>query len=254
MHHSTPRFALSEAHIALIIYKLRNANNRYASIAEKIRATTKNKSCRAYRMRAAWLGLQVDIGAALALCEAQVSKIPLPILDTTMPTPAEPIILSPPHYVPSITMTAPTPIGLTDIGGVDKLYSQIPPIRIPSRGPFVNLSGMDRITPRAPLLKLKELPAVSPEIFFGNLSPMSLDSGVSFLDHETILLLNHSFRRFFLSLYTRRSLSCQIAHQVFWKAQNSGYGCGRHPFSQSMFCLYFGTIRFTNRYCERSTI
>lgn len=180
MHHSTQaKFSLSKEHIASIIYKLRNANERYTHIAEKIRATMKTQQFRSYRIRAAWLGLHVDISAAIALSDTHVSKIPLPILDTTTPTPVEPKIFI--RIPPSILTTAPTPMGSTDVGRVDKIYSPIPSIRIPVRGPLVHLEGIDWGVPGAPLLRPRELPEISPAAYCGHPSPMSLDSGTSVL-------------------------------------------------------------------------
>jgi hypothetical protein len=177
MHHSThARLTLSQEQIALILYKLRNANERYTRIAETIRASMKPRLFSPYRIRAAWLGLHVDIGAAIALSDAQVSKIPLPILDTTTPTPAKPKMVI--RIPPSILTTAPTPMGSADVKKVDKIYSPIPPIRIPARGPLVHLEGIDWGVPGAPLLRPRELPEISPANYCGYPSPMSLNSGM----------------------------------------------------------------------------
>jgi len=184
MHYVAPvKFTLSHEHTALMLYKLRNANDRYVRIAQQIRAHARRRQCSLYRMRAAWLGLTVDISAAVALSDTQVSKIPLPILDMSTPSPVEPkvFIRIPPYHMrpaqlPSITTTAPTPMVSTHMSRVDKIYSPIP-IRIPLRGPIVHLQGIDWGVPGAPLLRPRELPEMSPET--GSFSPMSLDSDSS---------------------------------------------------------------------------
>jgi len=184
MYHSRPaRLTLSQEHIDFMCYKLRNANERYRRIAENIRSSKKSRRCSPYRIRAAWLGLRVDVGVAVALSDTQISKIPLPILDMTLHTPIEPKIVvripsSRPSQLPSITTTAPTPLGLTDVSRVHKIYSPIPPICIPARGPLMQLQGVNWGVPGAPLLRAKELPQMSPETY-GNFSPMSLDSDSS---------------------------------------------------------------------------
>jgi len=184
-----------------MLHKLRNANERYGRIAEQIRTRTKSRQCRPYRIRAAWLGLHVDISAAIALSNTQVSKIPLPILDTTTPSPVEPkvFIRIPPSHIrptqlPSITATAPTPMASTDVNRVNKIYSPIPPIRIPARGPLVHLEGMDWVVPGAPLLKPRELPVVSPQTYCGDFSPVSMDpesSGISSPEDQYAVTILH---------------------------------------------------------------
>jgi len=184
MHYTAPaKFSLSHEHVTLMLYKLRNANDRYTRIAAQIRArTTSRYQCRSYRIRAAWLGLRVDVNAALALAGSQISKNPLPILDTTTPTPAESkvFLCIPPSHVrttqlPFITATAPTPVFATDVSRVEKIYSPIPPIRIPPRGPHVQLDGIDWGVPGAPLMKPRELPDIMPNNSYVNFSPMSMD-------------------------------------------------------------------------------
>src|ERR1700737_3327818 len=90
MHHPNPiRCSLPQDSISLMIYKLHFANARYARIAEEMRARMKNRPlCSPYRIRAAWLGLRVDIESAVKCCPKQVSKIPLPVLETS-PSPSE---------------------------------------------------------------------------------------------------------------------------------------------------------------------
>jgi hypothetical protein len=201
MYHSTPaRFTSSQERIALMVCKLRNANERYTRIAENIRASMKSRQYSSYRIRAAWLGLHVDIGAAIALSDTQVSKIPLPILDTTTPTPVKSRIVThiqPSHprptQLPSITATAPTPLGSTSASRVDKIYSPIPPIRIPARGPLVQLDGIDWSVPGAPLLRPRELPEMSPDLCCENSSPMSLDSGNYNPDPNSFWILNNQY-------------------------------------------------------------
>jgi len=166
-----------------MLCKLRNANDRYARIAEKIRAT-RSRQRRRYRIRAACLGLHVDIDAAVALCERHVSKIPLPIIDTTTPTLVESKIATrvQPLQVPSITTTAPTPLGLSEMSEmnqVNKVYSPIPLIRIPIRGPLIRLDSMDWNVPTAPSLRPKALPEVLPEAYCETSSPMLVDSASS---------------------------------------------------------------------------
>jgi len=184
MYHPTPvRFSLPNDPIVLMNYKLRFANARYALIAEDIRARMKNRSAYSpYRVRAAWLGLRVDIKAAINCADNQISKIPLPILDTTpSPITSKITIRIPVSHVrslsvPSITTTAPTPVGLTGANRSETIYAPIPTIRIPPRVPSAqNNWGV----PGAPLLKTKELPGVSPQSYFSDCSPMSLDSDSS---------------------------------------------------------------------------
>lgn len=188
MHHVAP-VNLSVSH-AFMLYKLRNASDRYARIAQHIRAHTTRRQCSLYRIRATLLGLKVDISAAVALPDTQVSKIPLPIIDISTPSPVEhkvfiriPSYRMQPAQLPSITTTAPTPIVSTHVSRVDKIYSPIP-IRIPARGPLVRLQGIDCGVPGAPLLRPRALPEMSPET--ANFSPMSLDSGASCLNIKSI--------------------------------------------------------------------
>jgi len=180
-----------------MVCKLRNANERYTRIAENIRASMKSRQYSSYRIRAAWLGLHVDIGAAIALSDTQVSRIPLPILDTTTPTPAKSRIAThiPPFHprptqLPYITATAPTPLGSTSASRVDKIYS---PVRIPARGPLVQLDGIDWSAPGAPLLRPRDLPEMSPDSYCENSSPMSLDSGNYNPDSNSFGILNDQY-------------------------------------------------------------
>jgi hypothetical protein len=216
MHYSSPtRFTLSNEHIALMLHKLRDANERYAHIAAQVYARMRTRrQYRPYRVRAAWLGLRVDIDAALALSDTQVSNIPLPILDMT-PTPVEPkiFIRIPPSHMryarlPSITTTAPTPMVKTDMSRVAKIYSPIP---IPARGPLVQLDGINWGVPGAPLLRPRELPVIMPDAYVPDLSPMSLDSGTSVhADLDSTQISNY---RCFLcrpvwSIYTGGQIRC----------------------------------------------
>lgn len=228
MHYIAPaKFTLSHENTALMVHKLRNANERYARIAEQIRTRMKSRQCRPYRIRAAWLGLHVDIGAAIALCNTQVSKIPLPILDTTTPSPVEPIRIPPSHMrptqLPSIIATAPTPMVLTDVNRVNKIYSPVP---IPPRGPLVHFEGIDWAVPRAPLLKPRELPVISPQTYCGGFSPMLMDSDSSGLstpedryaankrkirdiDVDDTLSHKHHLRKHWVQATSTRRVACQ---------------------------------------------
>ena len=182
MHHPTPiRFSLPHDPIALMVYKLRFANARYARIAEDVRARMKSRpACSLYRVRAAWLGLRVDVNAAVKCSQNQVSRVPLPILDT-VPSPVEskltiriPVSHVRSISVQSITTTAPTPVGLTSANRRETIYA---PIRIPPRAPSAPHVENHWGVPGAPLLKTKQLPGLSPQSYFSDCSPMSLDSG-----------------------------------------------------------------------------
>lgn len=164
----------------MMFCKLRYANARYSRIAQEMRKRMEQRITyipNPRQLRAAWLGLRVDTEKAVALSDSQVSKIPLPVLDTDpspivekifLRIPRRPSALSHTIPLPVIMTTAPTPIHNTNA----KL---IPTIRIPARAPRV---GNDWGVPGAPLMVPKDLPVTSPQTDY---CPMSLDSGVYLL-------------------------------------------------------------------------
>jgi len=189
MHHPTPvKFSFPEDPISLMASKLRFANVRYARIAEEMRARMKNRPLYSpYRVRAARLGLSIDIKSAVNCSQKEISKIALPILDTS-PSPVEskitiriPVSHVRSISVPSIMATAPTPMGLPNTNRCEIIYAPIPTIRIPARASSMQNIATDWGVPGAPLLKTKELPGISPpsQSYFSDSSPMSLDSDSS---------------------------------------------------------------------------
>lgn len=119
-----------------LTYTLARANHRYSRIALEMRKGLEHRRRMHHirlRLRAAWIGLQVDVKAAMALNHCEVSKIPKPILDTNpSPGPATPLVL------------------------------RIPPIIIPARAVRDNV-GNNWDVPGAPLMKTRDLPPLSPQ-------------------------------------------------------------------------------------------
>lgn len=174
---------------AQLAYTLACANYRYSCIAREMRKGLESRRHMHHtrlRLRAAWIGLRVNTKAAIALDGAKVSKIPMPILDTnpspipaTAPytaVPTRPSALHHPVPLPDITTTAPSPVA-----------PRIPPIVIPSRAVRA-IVGNTWGVPGAPLMKTRDLPALSPQ---GPSSPMTTDSGSSFLipSHQNSLTI-----------------------------------------------------------------
>lgn len=162
----------------MIVYRLRVANAHYARVAHQMRASKSSQrgADSPYRRRAVWLGLRIDTERAAALSDNQVSKIPLPVLDTT-PSPVAPklYIRIPPFHtrplsVPSIMINGnATTLGMSGQSRIENMY----PFALVQNPVCI---GNDWGVPGAPLMKNKELPALSPT---HEDSPMSQDSGKS---------------------------------------------------------------------------
>ncbi|KAJ7356498.1 hypothetical protein DFH08DRAFT_802539 [Mycena albidolilacea] len=85
----TRRPALSPRHFSRLSTLLKDANARYAVVATSVRAAT--QPSHSARARAHKLGLAVNVRAAAACPEAQVSVNPLPVLERSTPPPTSPL-------------------------------------------------------------------------------------------------------------------------------------------------------------------
>ncbi|KAJ7804702.1 hypothetical protein B0H14DRAFT_3883329 [Mycena olivaceomarginata] len=81
----TQRPALSSRHFSRLSALLKDANARYAAVAASVRAAT--QPSHSARARACKLGLAVNVRAAAACPEEQVSVRPLPVLERSTPPP-----------------------------------------------------------------------------------------------------------------------------------------------------------------------
>ncbi|KAJ7859498.1 hypothetical protein B0H14DRAFT_3864042 [Mycena olivaceomarginata] len=85
----TRRPALSSRHFSRLSALLKDANARYAAVAASVRAAT--QPSHSARARACKLDLAVNVRAAAACPEAQVSVRPLPVLERSTPPPISPL-------------------------------------------------------------------------------------------------------------------------------------------------------------------
>lgn len=154
--------------------RIHAANAFYACVARQMRADcSRRRAHSTYRVRAARLGLKVNTKIAAALSGSHVSKIPLPALDNTpSPIASRLFIRIPPFHtrplsIPHIAINGNTiaPMGTRANGRMESGHGHYP-------------HGHNWGVPGAPLLKTKELPAVSPS---HERSPSSQDSGNCFL-------------------------------------------------------------------------
>ncbi|KZP08262.1 hypothetical protein FIBSPDRAFT_874734, partial [Athelia psychrophila] len=144
--------------LTTMFQRIHAANAFYARVARQMRADFSHRRAHsAYRARAVRLGLKVNTKRAAALAGMHVSKIPLPVLDTTpSPAAARLVIRIPPFHtrplsVPHIAVNgnAIALVGASAHGRMQSGHGYYP-------------YGNDWGVPGAPLLKTKELPALSP--------------------------------------------------------------------------------------------
>ncbi|KAF7969827.1 hypothetical protein HWV62_44251 [Athelia sp. TMB] len=168
MNYSRLTLAYRYSKAATVFERIRIANDHYAHVARQMRASMSHRQHNSsYRMRGKGWKLRVDTKIAAELANEHVSKVPLPVLDTT-PSPLPPrhaIRIPPFHTRPisapnsTISRDALTSAGTSANGGMEV-------------GHIVHLSVGGWEIPGAPLLKTKELPALSPS----DESPSSLNS------------------------------------------------------------------------------
>ena len=171
MDYSRLTLASRYSKAATMFERIRIANDHYARVARQMRANMPCRQHSSYRMRGEGWKLRVDTKIAAALANEHVSKVPLPVLDTTpSPLPPRHAIHIPPFHtrpisVPNIT-TSRDALASADTSAYGGMEA----------GHVMHTFVRAWEVPGAPLLKTMELPALSPS----DESLSSQDSGIFF--------------------------------------------------------------------------